>query len=206
MAAGDLIRVSFEHQVAGQDCVNVLHLVQGSAPAMTMQEVAEDLATKLPPVFRLIHSTSATGNVVYRGVRCQTIVQGFSDVGEFPINTQGTGQSVSPLAPTLAVVFTLRTDQGGRSRRGRIYIGGAGVQQEGGFVQNTDIPKLDAFATSLLTNFGSSSPASGYRLGVFSRKTWNTSHDQTTAWRAVQVITPQRVLGTMRSRRPGVGI
>lgn len=201
MPQGDLYRVAFEYSVWGQVCVNVLYMAQRAGGPQDAQEVAEALAPAISAVYDPLHGLE----VLHRSVKTALVSRVLQDTGEAILAEQGSGGS-GALSPTLALVCTIRTGLAGRTRRGRIYIGGAATLEEGGIITGSGVPKANAFVTALTNAFLTEQAASGFQLGVFSRerfKLLSNPFDQ--YWAGATSVGISSILGNQRRRRPGVG-
>ena len=201
MPAGDVYRCAFEYQVWGQHCVNVLHFMQRGANEQNAQDVAINLRGDLMPLMEGILSNPNTGGIM---LRVTLISRTFSDLGEAGmLNMQGV--PYPGLAPTLAAVLRFRTAFAGRRHRGRMYVGGAALAQEGGIITGTSATEWGTWASQWLPKFGPEGNTN-FILGVFSRTIWrNGTSSITDAWKPVTAVVPDVILGTQRGRRPGVG-
>ena len=202
MAVGVIYRTSLAYNVHGQLCYNVMNFRQDGAGAETAQQVAVELAALLSPMW---HSITNGGHTVLVGIRTQQWARIDPDIGEAPPTARSSGTANPSLAPTLAWVITLRTNFGGRSNRGRIYIAGLGQPETGGILTAPSSAVIVDFLTAMHTNFITGTPK--YHLGVFSEHRWRTNLTATPndCYKPVTSLTPRPILGTQRNRRPGVG-
>lgn len=204
MAVGALYRVSFEQQVYGQLCVNVMHFKQTSGTMTTAQEVAEDIAPQLTQQWNTLQNNV---DVTHRIVRVQAITRGLPDIGEQATVRAGSGgPTTRSLSPTLAVVMTLRSGFAGRDNRGRVYLGGVGAVDSGGYVSDTNgITVLDTFEANFRNRFLENG-TSNYDLHIFSRKRFSLLSNPFDDWsRPVKTVSVSRLIGNQRRRRPTVG-
>jgi hypothetical protein len=111
-----------------------------------------------------------------------------------------------------SAVCSIRTAFGGRSGRGRMYVPGIPEASTDGskiLVESTTWTQLLAFAACLATKFIHLDPAGGANLwdmSVYSRKIGGEAFPYGTAgFHAMRSVTPDRFLGTTRSRKVGRG-
>lgn len=199
---GAIYRVSVRYTVHGQLCYNVMNFKQVGAGPTTAQQVAEHMATGISNLWNGITNGTHT---VLGGIRVQQWARIDPDIGEAPPIARSSGTANPSLAPTLAVVLTLRTQFGGRSNRGRIYLAGVGQPETGGVLTAPSSATMVDFLNGLHTLYIDSPPV--MQLGVFSEKRWRTNLTATPddCWKAVTSLTLRPILGTQRNRRPGVG-
>ncbi len=122
-----------------------------------------------------------------------------------PANSVGAGSESLP--STVAAVLSIRTGLRGRSKRGRMYLGGL---PESGQATSALTPGqlvlVAAFATCLIDKFINNQVAGDAKLGVYSRKLGGTQpYSLVAGWYPATTIIAQGVLGTMRSRMLGRG-
>jgi len=131
--------------------------------------------------------------------------------------TSGQGQIAGDSLPSYcSAVMSIRTNLGGRSGRGRMYIGG--IPESASVKSSIDLDgdlwaALLAFALCVVTNFPALPDptiphpiANHWSFGVYSRKIGGASIPYgVTGFHGVTSITPDPFLGTTRSRKVGRG-
>lgn len=106
--------------------------------------------------------------------------------------------------PQLAACFRLHTGLSGRSRRGRFFFCGThDTWVEGGKLTSAGQSGLESITGAWVTRYTGSSPTSGEKLQVFSRKYFSLlSNPLETSHKDVTSISVNPVMSTMRSRKP----
>ena len=206
MAVGDLYRTAVQYNVAGQSNVNVMYFKQTKPMG---QNNAQDFATEVAPLVRdLFVPIIADPRSLAITLTCTLVARLFSDVGEstaqINVNTPSPGLA---LPPANAMVLRIRTGLSGRTRRGRIFLGGVPASWiTAGQLNTVGRVPYDNFMSSFIANFFGDDPLSGAQLGVFSRSRYAIiSNPFDDYWKpAVQLQIPPAV-ATMRSRKVGVG-
>lgn len=210
VATGEVVQVLHRYTLEGQECQNVWYFrAQAPDPDMLanlLSAVAQCLITTLIPIlvpsYRL---ESIKGKVVSPAVGPET--EWLPDADDVVV-----GAAASDGLPSYAAaLISIHTERGGRSGRGRIYIGGIAEEDAGGSFINTETPTwgaLLAFAACMLDKFKPRDvPAAGnYSWGVMSRKVGGEKPPFLAAgYATITRLTPKRELATMRSRKQGRG-
>lgn len=157
MATGDVYQLQQFATFLGQVNMNVLafETLTGTDPT---QAQAQTLANEVKDINRTSQSTSYSYakwrfvqvrglGVDYVSVRCRR--QGGRLLeGTYPSTPAGSDPSAEILPPQCAFVTTLRSSQIGRSRRGRIYVGG--------FTESTQVAGVwsGVMLTTITANWG----------------------------------------------------
>lgn len=127
--------------------------------------------------------------------------------------SSGVGQGNAAALPSYSsVVFSIRTAQGGRSKRGRFYL--PGIPED--VTTNSKLnagnaywTAMLAFAACLVSQFVHPDPAGGtdlFDMGVYSRKIGGAAFPYgATGFTAMTTCTPHVELATTRSRKLGRG-
>jgi hypothetical protein len=128
----------------------------------------------------------------------------------------GPGQNDGDGLPSyVSAVMSKHTLLGGRSHRGRVYIGGIPESDTTGSLINIEPPNaalwtaLLAFAACVVSAFVHPDPAGGsniWNVGVYSRKIGGATFPfSPTGFTSMTEIVPHRELATTRSRKIGRG-
>lgn len=196
-------------QVHGQETVNVLHFAtntvindQGTLDTLLLQlaEAIRDCVVEflLPAVTSDWRFVQTDAKRIYPAV---------SD----PILVTGVPANVGELSPTsvsfVSSLVNIRTGQGGRSGRGKMFLPPPG---EGEIINSlVDAPTLvliAAFTACVATKFMGANPETDWHLGVLSRKTLTAvggSFD--TAFQIATSLNPNASIAIMSSRKVGKG-
>ncbi len=207
-STSDCFQVRVVGQMEGQETNNVLHFSANTGDADVETHLILVLAacfiTHLLPVSS---SAWALVKLVWKRV-FPTLSNEFTTI---PTGTLTGGASAAALPSFVSAVISLRTLQGGKSHRGRMYI--PGVPESASLVSALDTGNaywtaLLAFATCLATNFSVGDPPGGdsYQMMVYSRKLGGSHFPYGSAgFTAVSAINAVQQLGTTRSRKVGRG-
>jgi hypothetical protein len=207
-SVNDAWQVRIVGEIEGQETNNILHFSNATADADVETHLILVLAacfiTHLLPV-----SSSAWKLVklVWKRV-FPTLSNEFTTI---PTGTLVGGGSAAALPSYASVVLSLRTLQGGKSHRGRMYL--PGVPESATLVSSLDTSNaywtaVLAFANCLVTNFGVGDPPGGdqYQLQIYSRKLGGSTFPYGNAgFTPVSAINAVQQLGTTRSRKVGRG-
>jgi len=124
----------------------------------------------------------------------------------------GNGGTAGAVLPSLAsACISIRTLLGGRSKRGRMYIGGIPENATDGSIFDTDgafWAGLLAFAACVVSKFVLGDPpgANSFYLAVYSRKIGGASFPYgATGFTPIVSLTPDQIVATTRSRKVGRG-
>ena len=204
----DVYQVRIVGQQEGQETNNILHFSAASADADVETHLILVLAACM--VNNLIPVMSAQWQMiklVWKRIY-PTLSNEFTTI---PPGTLVGGGNAAALPSYASVVLSLRTAQGGRSHRGRMYIPGI---PEAVTINSSLDPghaywtALLAFVNCVVTNFGVGDPPGGdaWQLQVFSRKLGGSTFPINPAGLTpVTAINAVQQLGTTRSRKVGRG-
>ena len=107
----------------GQDMVNVIHVLDGSGvqDADTIAGVVSDAWVATNSIADVVQTT----DISYKQLNCRDITANAAGVEIDWPNGTTTGQiNEETTPPSVAVCFTVKSTQAGRSKRGRMYISG----------------------------------------------------------------------------------
>lgn len=172
---GDLWQVAIKGRQEGQDCLNILHFqtVQGNSSLETLLlQAIMTCWTSLIPVFR--------SDYQFDGLICKQVKPVLGPLIELQpaANQANEGAATGDGGISFAsCLVSIRTTRGGRSGRGRMFIGGIPESATVGSSFNGDDPYFQAivaFCTCMAAQFiFASDPLPGnkyFQLGVVSRK------------------------------------
>lgn len=205
MAVDDLYRIALKYDVHGQSNVNVIYCKQVAAfTSNNAFACATYMSQQLMPFFASILPIGRGANF---GADVSLVARTTSDLGSNSFPISGSGPPGAALPPANAVVCSIRTGFSGRSRRGRIFLGGlSGNLTEAGTLNTIGQGIYATFITNLQQVLMGGIAAAPYRLGVFSREKYkilsNPFDDYFKLANALQIRQP---IATMRSRKVGVG-
>jgi hypothetical protein len=128
-----------------------------------------------------------------------------------PTGTLVGGGAATSLPSFVSAVVSIRTEQGGRSHRGRMYL--PGIPEGDATISILDagsdyLAGVAAFVACLATNFITGDPpaANSWQMQVYSRKLGGSTFPYGSAgFTPVSSFLPVRQLGTTRSRKVGRG-
>jgi len=193
MAVADTLRIELVWQLQGVDfAVNVLHYTTGSTDPL-VQNDADQLAIDIGTAFATANVDDGYANETDLN---RIILRDLRTDGNPPLIGAVTftgGFAGAPMPGQNCVVSTLRTTNGSRRGRGRIYwpAPSADVLTDGGNLSSTYVSRYNALVTDLMsidaTNIGV------INLGVYSRA------DDVT--RTVTAVTTDNVFDVQTRRR-----
>lgn len=201
MALDSVYRTTIEYAINGEACVNVLFIKHAGASPATASGLCAYIRDEVLTGWR----QGVGGGVVFSKISAVEMVRlGAQDQADLPVNILGSDANGGAEAPQLAVCFKIGTGQVGRSKRGRIFIGGAGdAHVSGGRLTPIGVTQQGLIRTAIFEKLINFEQPPGWRLGVFSRKIWESP-----AGLVIDAFTPatqlqfNTVLSTMRSRKP----
>lgn len=206
MAVGETYRCALMFRLHGQLHVNTMYLKQeGAEQQETAEQVALHLVTRLAPIWQLPMGISGFSRLWQMDVT--KVSRTLSEMGSASFVAPVAAGNEQALPTVNSVVISLRTGLQGPARRGRWFLGGVSA----GVVDNSVlIPAGQARYSTFITQVGAELtaqvPASGFRLGVFSRKYWSIlSNPFEEAWKPVTNLHVRSEITSMRSRKIGNG-
>lgn len=196
-------------QIHGQETVNVLHFAtntvvndQGSLDQelLALVQAIRDCVTEflLPAVTQDWRFVQADAKRIFPAV---------SD----PILATGTPGHIGQLGVTsvsfAASLVNVRTGQGGRSGRGRMFLPPAGeAQTANSLVDDATLVLIAAFLACVASKFMGADPDTNWRLGVLSRKKLTAVGGTfDTAFQIATSLNPVATAAIMSSRKVGKG-
>lgn len=198
---GKLFRASVLTNVAGETCVNVLHLTgqtEAGTAATCFNAIQSAWVESVDPV--LGDGVQWIGASIVEITRAPT-----QDSYENNLSTPAPGPIIdAPEAPQLAVCCNIKTGLSGRTRRGRFFLAGipdADVKQ--GRIQPASQARLNTMIAALTAAFLGDGATSEFQLGVFSRSRYAIlSNPFDEYWVPATSLGYNLVMSTMRSRKP----
>lgn len=207
-AENDLFQVRIKGFIEGQETNNVLHFLCTAASP----DVEVGLILKLLQCF-ILHLVPVLSNkwtldtVVWKRVS-PTLSPDFITVPA----EDNVGLLTTDSLPTFnAALVSIRTAQGGRSKRGRMFLAGIPESATVGSRFNLTDPTwlgILAFVQCVITSFVENAElgTDKFNLGVYSRKIGGAAFPYNlTGFAAANNLTPVSLLATMRSRKIGKG-
>jgi len=205
---GDCYQVTIEGSQESQRVSNVLNFTAVTSiddvELRLIAAIAECFVTNLLPVLSSKYTLEQIRWKQTRptlGVEHVTIPSG-----------AGPGEGDATALPSLAAAcISIRTAQGGRSKRGRMFIGGipeSATTDSKFATENEFWIALLAFCACVVTKFVAGDPpaANTFQLEVYSRKIGGASFPYGAAgFTPVVSLTPDTVVATQRSRKLGRG-
>ena len=207
-SVGDKFQVRVVGRIEGQETNNILHFMAATAiddvETRLVLALAECFIMHLLPV---VTSAWTLEKLVWKkvspalGVETVTVPSG-----------AGAGAGAATALPSfVSAVISIRTAEGGRSKRGRMYL--PGVVESASTISALDTGNafwtaLVAFAACVTSKFilGDPPPANSFQLEVYSRKIGGATFPYGAAgFTAVTTFLPVQQLGTTRSRKVGRG-
>lgn len=147
----DFYRVAINYNQGIQPMTNVLHVGREGTDAAT---VAEDVSHTFAGDLGQLISTDVTWGITTCKEMTSTAIEAVYDMSA---ETSGHGSEASnPVPPGVAMCITWLTATGGRSGRGRTYLGGVGLAFVNGTSSQWDVVSsdrqdaVDAFITDML--------------------------------------------------------
>jgi len=207
-SVNDAFQVRVVGQIEGQETNNVFHFSAATGiddvELRLIAALAECFVTHLIPV-----SSSAWQLVkmIWKKVHPTLGVEHIT----IPTGTLVGGGAATALPSFCSAVVSIRTEQGGRSHRGRMYL--PGIPEGDATISTLDAggdfaAGVAAFAACLATKFilGDPPAANSFQMQVYSRKLGGATFPYGTAgFTAVSSFVPVAALGTTRSRKVGRG-
>jgi len=205
---GDKFQVRIRGRIEGQETNNVLHFAAATAVddvelrliVALVQCLIDTLKTEMSNHWQLI-------DVVWKQVNP---VLGVEHAYVHPEAVQG-DVAGDHLPSFCSAVVSIRTNEGGRSKRGRMYLPGIPESATQGSVFDTGgqfWAKYVAFLACVAQKFilGDPVPANSFQMMVYSRKLGGQTFPyQNAGFTAVTSLKPVQDLGTTRSRKLGRG-
>jgi len=208
-ALNDIFEVRIVGSMEGQETDNVLHFTcVGASADVELHLIVVLLNCFVTHLLPVLSSSWTLERVVWKKVASTLGVEQVYTTG---LPAAGAGNAAA-LPSYASAVISKRTAEGGRSKRGRMYI--AGIPEDQTLNSNLDPAgdfwaALAAFAACCITNFVHPDPAGGtnlFDMVVYSRKLGSAVYPYTGAGaEAITQLTPVAALGTTRSRKVGRG-
>jgi hypothetical protein len=201
--SGQILRLTRKVQVDGQAHYNVLHFFNGSFNGNDVEEALAHAFTNPVAGTSVNHAIreamQGAGSVANVGLSIQQISPTLQDPVELALPTY-TPTLQAGLPSFCAIVHNVRTAQGGRSRRGRFFVGGIPEAWTTGNILQQAGQDIHGSIDSALMSFFRSGGANytGFDFGIWSRKL-NT-------FAAAVSSTSTPVIAVMRRRKHGRGI
>lgn len=207
-AIGDIFQVRVKGFIEGQETNNVMHFKSVTVAT----DVESDLILMVINCFvtHLLPALSVNWHldqVVWKRVS-PTLSPEFITVPTGP----ATGTAIGDSLPTFnAALISIRTAEGGRSKRGRMFLAGlpeSATLKSSFNLTGPEWAAILAFVACMIQIFIDSEPigAGIFRLGVYSRKIGGAAfpYGATGFTPAIQ-LSPVALIATMRSRKVGRG-
>lgn len=203
MATGDVWRLAFEGTIQGAQYVNVWH-VRFKTEAADIGDAITYIDTNFYQLYKtIVHTTWAVSICKARQLAVPSLLfdQAVSAAGESAANPA--------MPPQCSMVVTLRTGIAGRSRRGRLYLGGQKTDAflNGAYTSST-VNAVQTYVDDLVAALGSGGSNADYEWGVWSRVLGGEDpgpYNLTSGFRPITAAVVRNVVHTQRRRVLGVG-
>lgn len=203
MAIGDIWRFAFEGVLLGQSYVNVFHikfLSVGATPAGATGIIDTDL-------YSLYVAARCTNDFHFSGIHGrQLAVPAPTYDGAYSL---AGGVSTDNLPPQSALVATLRTGYAGRTKRGRLYLGGfSEALQVDGQWDASFVAAMQTYFDDMVAALGLGGSNTDYQWGVWSRKLGGEDpgpYNLAAGWTPISSVVVRPIVYTQRRRTIGVG-
>lgn len=206
MAVGDLYRVALSYRMHGQLNTNVMAMKQIADAAV---EDAGDVAAKILPLLAASWAKYMAGIGFDKtfSVQVDKIARLTSDQGLANLVADITYQNNVSLPTVNAVTFSIYTGLSGPTRRGRLFLGAIPVDSVlNSVLAGLGLTRFDNFNADFAAKFLGDSATSGFQIGVFSRSRYAiTSNPFDDYWKPANRLVVKNTVGTMHSRKIGVG-
>ena len=206
MAVGDLYRCALTFRIHGQVNTNVMYMKNLTAIA---DDNAEKSATTVLPylvqAYRLIIAGIGFDKAFQLDANLISRIN--SDLGAESVIADVAYANNVALPTVNAIVASIYTGLSGPTRRGRLFLGGVAVDSVlNSVIAGQGPARYAGWTTAMANAFLGSEPASGYQLGVFSRKRYEIlSNPFDEYWKPATAIQVKNPVATMHSRKLGVG-
>lgn len=208
-AINDMFQVRVRGTQEGQETNNVFHFVCVGASADTeLKLIVALVSCFITHIIPVASSQWSLTSVLWKRVS-PTLGPEFEYIP--PAAEVGAGNAAA-LPSYASVVTSIRTAQGGRSKRGRFYL--PGIPENVTVNSRLDTTNaywtaILAFAACLASKFINPDPAGGvdlFNMGVYSRKIGGSSFPYGAAgFTSATSFVPHDLLATTRSRKVGRG-
>lgn len=199
-AVGDILQVTVKGIHEGQEVNNILNF---RATAADVEEI--DLAQAVWDCFTTVLVDWFAGGYIGRTVSVKRVYPTVSP--EYLFDTSGFSGSAGISLPTFAAgLVSLRTDTGGKSGQGRLYLPAvASPNVEGSELTGDAVAVLANFVLCMFGKFvGGTEP---FTWGIISRKIREANAGDVANWfKPVTVAVPRVDLATQRSRKLRRGV
>lgn len=206
----DCFQVNLVGRMEGQETNNIMHFrcVSGAGDGDTELHLIQVLLTCfITHVLPVLTSAWTLEKIVWKRVS-PTLGPEFVSLPEGPAVGGGNAAALPSFASAL---FSKRTDQGGRSKRGRMYL--AGIPENATLGSSLDPSHafwagMLAFAVCIIENFTINDPpgSDAWVLCVYSRKIGGDNFPYGLGgFEAITDFTPNLQIATTRSRKVGRG-
>lgn len=209
-AVGEIYQLRLVGNIEGQQTNNILHFTCVGATADVLTSLVQAFVTCFTENLLPVLASGFT----FDEVRWKKVSPALGP--EFVSVATGTtagGGSAAALPSYCSAVVSIRTPQGGRSKRGRFYIPAIPEDQTVNSNLDPALPfylGLAAFCVCMAGAFMHPDPAGGtdlWDIGVYSRKIGGAAFPYGAAgFTAANELQPHKELGTTRSRKVGRGI
>lgn len=204
----DLYQVVVRGYQEGQECNNVLHFKTLTPTG----DVETFLILALIECFQDTLLPGLSSAFAYDTVKWKRVSPTLGPEHVTPFVVTFAGSEVGDSLPTFnAALISIRTGEGGRSKRGRMFL--PGIPDTGTIKSNLDLSgntwlAIVAFAACMATKFIQNEPIgnNNFRIGVYSRKIGGSAFPYGVAGFTPAIsLNPVALIATMRSRKVGRG-
>jgi len=206
MAVGDLYRCALGYRNHSQLNVNVFYMKNVSAAsAESANQIAQLVCETMAPIYQAIKPGGSGSNTytceVNKVARLESEIGSWTAAGPIGLLLGDTLPSVN------AVTMSLNTGFAGPARRGRVFLGGVPVAWQANSLLNTGgFAGYNAWQNAVRDAFMGEDASTGLQLGVFSRTKYSLiSNPFDDYWKPVTQMIVRSEIGTMKSRKVGVG-
>lgn len=203
------VRVRLMGKLHGQDCINVWHF-------STTTEVNDNPARDALILQLLTAVLACITEQLLDCVTSEYTLIGLEGTEVFPTNGDpiflgAPANTVGTRGPTsssvLATLVEIRTGQGGRSHRGRMFLPPAGEADSNvSLLDASIITSLTEFVACIAGKFIGQSATEPWRIGVYSRKLGTPANTQwSNGFTEASQLLPKNTIAVMGSRKVGRG-
>jgi hypothetical protein len=203
-AVGDLYQVRVVGRIDGQETNNVLHfLCTGADPDVLTHLILVLMNCFITHLLPVLSSSWTLERILWQRVGPTLGPQ----IESVPVGASSGAGNAAALPSFNSVVFSIKTAQGGRSHRGRMFLAGLPENQTANSQVDPSLPLwagLLAFAACVVGSFVPGDPpgAPSWAMGVYSRKLGGSHFPYNTAgFTQMREFVPHTAIASTNSRK-----